>query len=152
MKTYMPKNETFQREWIHIDAEGMTLGRLASTIAKVLMGKHKPTFTPHEDCGDFVIVTNANKFVATGRKLEQKLYSSHSGYPGGFKQVVMKDMLAKHPIRILEKTVKGMLPHTRLGDNYYRKLKVYSTPNHPHTAQKPRTLELSSKGELRYGN
>jgi large subunit ribosomal protein L13 len=152
MKTFMPTTETLNKEWLHIDAEGKTLGRLASAIADVLRGKHKPTFTPHVDCGDFVIVTNADKFVVTGNKKEEKIYHSHSGYPGGHKQITLAKLLDKHPERVLEKTVKGMLPHTRLGDAQYRKHNVYTGATHPHEAQKPRTLELSEKGELVNGN
>lgn len=148
MKTFMPTEETRQREWIHIDAKGKTLGRLASAIADILRGKHKPTFAPNFDCGDFVIVTNADKFVVTGNKMSDKVYHSHSGFPGGHKVVTLEKLLAKHPERVLEKAVKGMLPHNRLGDAQYKKLNVYTSETHPHTAQKPRTLELSDKGEL----
>lgn len=152
MKTIMPTTETLNREWVHIDAEGKTLGRLAVSIADILRGKHKPTFTPHMDCGDFVIVTNAEKFVVSGNKKEEKIYHSHSGYPGGHRQITLDKLLVKHPERALEKAIKGMLPHNRLGDALYRKLNVYKGPTHPHTAQKPRTLELTSKGELINGN
>ena len=148
MKSFMPKDEATQKEWIHIDATGKTLGRLASAIADILRGKHKPTFTPHSDCGDFVVVTNADKFVVTGNKKEDKIYHSHSGYPGGHKQINLAKLLDKQPERVLEKAVKGMLPHNSLGRAQYTKLNVYKTGTHPHSAQKPRTLELSSKGEL----
>ncbi|MFN8674484.1 MAG: 50S ribosomal protein L13 [Candidatus Sericytochromatia bacterium] len=151
MKTFMPTAETANREWIHVDAEGKTLGRLASAIADLLRGKHKPTYTPHFDCGDFVVVTNADKIVVTGQKLKKKVYHWHSGYPGGHKQITLEKMMHKHPTRALEKAVRGMLPHTRLGDDLYRKLNVYASPNHPHVAQKPRTLTLSSEGELLNG-
>lgn len=149
MKTFMPNEESLQnREWIHIDAEGKTLGRLASAIADILRGKNKPTFTPHFDCGDFVVVTNADKFIVTGGKEVKKVYHTHSGYPGGHKVVTLGQLLKKSPERVLEKAVKGMLPHNRIGAKQYGKLFVYKTTTHPHTAQKPRTLELSSKGEL----
>jgi len=148
MKSYMPTSETLGREWVHIDAEGKTLGRVASAIADILRGKHKPTFTPHMDCGDFVVVTNADKFVVTGNKKEKKVYHSHSGYPGGHKQITLGKLIEKHPERVLEKAVKGMLPHTRLGDKQYGKLNVYTSATHPHAAQSPKTLELSSSGEL----
>jgi large subunit ribosomal protein L13 len=148
MKTFMPTTENVVSEWVHIDASGKTLGRLASAIADVLRGKHKPTFSPHFDCGDFVIITNADKFIVTGNKLDDKIYHSHSGYPGGHKQITLGKLIEKHPERVLEKAVKGMLPHTRLGAAQYGKLNVYTSANHPHAAQKPRTLELSSKGEL----
>lgn len=148
MKTFMPTAETAKREWIHIDAEGKTLGRLATTIASVLRGKHKPTYTPHFDCGDFVVVTNADKVVFTGQKLKNKVYHTHSGYPGGHKQITLEKLMNKHPERVLEKAVKGMLPHNRLGDALYSKLNVYAAPSHPHVAQKPRTVTLSAQGEL----
>lgn len=148
MKTFIPSVENSGREWIHVDAEGKTLGRLATTIADILRGKHKPTFTPHMDCGDFVIVTNADKIKVTGNKLKDKIYHRHSGYPGGHRQITLEKLLAKQPERVLEKAVKGMLPHTKLGDALYRKLNVYTTSNHPHAAQKPRTLELTSEGEM----
>lgn len=149
MKTFMPKEEDLaKRQWIHIDAEGKTLGRLASAIADILRGKNKPTFSPHVDCGDFVIVTNADKLIVTGNKKENKIYHSHSGYPGGYKSVTLGRLLEKRPERVLEKAVKGMLPHNRLGDKQYNKLNVYTTAKHPHAAQKPITLELSSQGEL----
>lgn len=146
--TYIPKKESVERKWIHIDAEGKTLGRLAVSIANVLRGKNKPTFTPHVDCGDFVVVTNADKFVVTGNKMEDKVYASHSGYPGGFKKRTLREMLEKNPEKVLEKAVKGMLPHNRLGARQLSKLNVYTTATHPHVAQKPTTLELSERGEL----
>ncbi len=148
MKTYMPNHDTLGREWIHVDAEGKTLGRLASAIADMLRGKHKPTFSSHMDCGDFVVVTNADKFVVSGNKKVQKIYHRHSGYPGGHRKTTLGQLLEKHPERALEKAVKGMLPHNRLGDAQYGKLKVYKSATHPHIAQKPRTVELSSQGEL----
>ena len=148
MKTFMPKTETTERKWIHVDAKGKTLGRLAVTIANLLRGKHKPTYTPHADCGDFVIVTNADKIIVTGNKLTKKIYHSHSGYPGGHKQISLEHLLKKHPERVLEKAVKGMLSHNRIGRALYTKLHVYTTDTHPHTAQKPEVLELTEKGEM----
>lgn len=149
MKTFVPTDETRQREWIHVDASGKTLGRLATTIANILRGKHKPTYTPNFDCGDFVIVTNADKFVVTGNKMADKVYHTHSGYPGGHKQITLEKLLKKSPTRVLEKTVKGMLPHNRLGAAQYTKLNVYTSATHPHVAQKPRTLELAEDGEMK---
>lgn len=147
MKTFIPTVNT-GKEWLHIDAEGKTLGRLASTIADILRGKHKATFTPHMDCGDFVIVTNAAKIKVTGNKLKQKIYHRHSGYPGGHRQITLDKLMAVHPDRVIEKAVKGMIPHTRLGDAVYTKLNVYAGSEHPHVAQKPRTLELTAQGEM----
>lgn len=135
--TYMAKPESVERKWYVIDAAGKRVGRLATEIATILRGKHKPEFTPHVDTGDFVIVINAEKVVFTGNKLEKKFYYRHSGYPGGLKVVKAADMLRKHPERIMEMAVRGMLPHNRLGDDQYRKLKVYVGPEHPHAAQKP---------------
>ncbi len=135
-----PRN--VERKWYVVDAEGKTLGRLASQIAAILRGKHKPTFTPHVDCGDFVIVINAEKVHLTGKKMTQKIYRRHSGYPGGLKEIVAKDLLERRPTRALELAVKGMLPHNRLGRQMYRKLKVYAGPEHPHAAQKPEKLDI----------
>jgi large subunit ribosomal protein L13 len=138
----MANPQNVERKWYVVDAEGKTLGRLASQVAAILRGKNKPTFTPHCDTGDFVIIVNAEKIVMTGNKLNDKLYRRHSGYPGGLKEVVAKEMLAKHPIRPLEIAIKGMLPHNRLGADMYRKLKVYAGPEHPHAAQKPEKLDI----------
>ena len=135
--TYMAKPETVERKWYIVDAAGKRVGRLATEIATILRGKHKPEFTPHVDTGDFVIVINAEKVVFTGNKLEKKFYYRHSGYPGGLKAVKAADMLQRHPERVMEKAVRGMLPHNRLGDDQYRKLKVYAGSEHPHAAQKP---------------
>jgi len=148
MKTFTPTAETAKREWLHIDAEGKTLGRLASTIANILRGKHKPTYTPHFDCGDFVVVTNVDKIVFTGNKLQQKIYHRHSGFPGGHRQINLEKLMKAHPDRVLEKAVKGMLPHTILGDALYKKLNIYASSTHPHVAQKPRTITLTSQGEF----
>jgi large subunit ribosomal protein L13 len=141
-KSYLAKNEEVERKWYVVDATGMSLGRLASQVAKVLQGKHKPTYTPHVDTGDYVIVINAEKIVLTGKKLTQKKYYRHSGYPGGIKEQTAKEILEKYPERLIEKAVKGMLPNTTLGRHMFKKLKVYSGSNHPHEAQKPEKLEL----------
>lgn len=137
-----PKDAAANRAWWVIDATDKPLGRLASHVASVLRGKHKPTFTPHEDAGDFVIVVNADKVKLTGNKLDQKLYSHHSGIPGGFKQVSYRTLLEKKPEFPIEKAVKGMLPKNVLGRQMFGKLKVYATPDHPHTAQQPKALEI----------
>ncbi len=142
MKTYTARPEDIEREWFLVDAEGKTLGRLASEIAQVLRGKHKPIYTPHLDCGDYVIVVNAEKVQVTGRKLDQKMYYRHSGYPGGLKSISLRNQLQKHPERVLEAAVRGMLPKNRLGRKMFKKLKVYAGDSHPHQAQQPRVLEL----------
>jgi large subunit ribosomal protein L13 len=141
MKTFMAKAETIEREWLIVDATGKSLGRLAAEVATLLRGKHKPTFTPHMDSGDHVIVINADKVALTGNKREERIYW-HSQYPGGLKSVTRGQMLEKRPERLVERTVKGMLPHNRLGAQLYRKLKVYAGPTHPHDSQKPRVHEF----------
>jgi large subunit ribosomal protein L13 len=140
--TATPTSAAASRTWWVVDATGKSLGRLASHVAAVLRGKHKPTFTPHEDTGDFVIVVNADKVKLTGNKLDQKLYSHHSGIPGGFKQVTYRNLLADKPAFPIEKAVKGMLPKNVLGRQMFTKLKVYATPDHPHAAQQPKALEI----------
>jgi large subunit ribosomal protein L13 len=125
-----------------VDAQGKTLGRLASEIAKILRGKHKPIYVPHLDCGDHVIVVNAEKVRVTGKKLDQKFYHRHSGYPGGLKSISLRNQLQKHPTRVLEAAVRGMLPKNRLGRAMIKKLKVYAGSSHPHQAQQPKVLEL----------
>lgn len=142
MKTFMAKAESVDRRWLLVDAEGQTLGRLATQIATFLRGKHKAEYTPHVDTGDFVIVINADKVVVTGNKEMQKMYRRHSGYPGGMKEVSYQDMMKKHPERILESAVRGMLPKNSLGRQMYRKLKVYTGPDHPHAAQEPELIEI----------
>jgi len=142
VKTYTARTEDIEREWFLVDAEGETLGRLASEIAKVLRGKHKPLYTPHLDCGDYVIVVNADKVQVTGRKLDQKMYYRHSGYPGGIKSISLRNQLQKHPERVLQAAVRGMLPKNRLGRKMLKKLKVYAGDSHPHQAQQPKVLEL----------
>jgi large subunit ribosomal protein L13 len=142
VRTFTGKTAEIESEWFVIDAEGQTLGRLASKIAPILKGKHKPTYTPHLDCGDFVIVINADRVRVTGRKLDQKFYYRHSEYPGGLKSVSLRDQLAKHPDRVIYAAVTGMLPKNRLGRRQVKKLKVYAGDSHPHQAQKPKPLEL----------
>jgi large subunit ribosomal protein L13 len=140
--TFMANPQNVQRKWYVVDAEGKTLGRLASQVAAILRGKNKPTFTPHCDTGDFVIIINAEKVVLTGNKMADKMYRRHTGYPGGLKEIAAKDLLERRPTRALELAVKGMLPHNRLGADMYRKLKVYAGAEHPHTAQQPEKLEI----------
>ncbi|HEY5573381.1 MAG TPA: 50S ribosomal protein L13 [Anaerolineales bacterium] len=140
-KTYIPKAEEVARDWYIIDADGQNLGRLASKIATVILGKHKPNYTPGVNTGDYVIVINAELITVTGSKLDDKYYYRHSGYPGGFKQISLRDQLAKHPRRVVESAVKGMLPHNRFGRKLIKKLKVYAGQNHPHEAQQPKPLE-----------
>ncbi len=135
MKTYSPKAKEITRDWVVIDAAGVPLGRLASQVAQLLRGKHKPTFAPHLDTGDHVVVINAEKIALTGAKLDQKMYYRHSGYPGGFRATKVRDELARRPIRVIERAVKGMLPHTALGKVQYGKLRVYPGPDHPHAGQ-----------------
>lgn len=140
MKTFIASAAAIERKWYVVDAEGKTLGRLASEVAKVLRGKHKPIFTPHMDTGDYVIVVNAEKVKVTGKKLEQKIYYHHSGYVGGMKETTLKKMLADKPERVIELAVKGMLPKGPLGRQMYKKLFVYAGPEHKHEAQKPEVL------------
>ena len=142
MKTYHAKPGEVEREWLVVDATDAVLGRLATEVAQILKGKKKPQYTPHVDTGDFVIVINAEKIRLTGDKALKKTYYSHSGYIGGLKEVSYQRMLEKHPERIIEKAVKGMLPKNSLGRAMNRKLKVYAGPNHPHAAQKPREIKL----------
>lgn len=141
-KTHVVKPKEIQREWWVVDAEGRTLGRLASRIASVLRGKHKPIYSPYVDTGDFVVVTNAGQVVTTGRKLDQKKYYHYSGYPGGLKAVTLRRQLERHPTRVLRAAVRGMLPKNRLGRKMLRKLKVYAGSEHPHHAQQPKPLEF----------
>ena len=140
MKTFMASPATIDRKWYVVDAEGMTLGRLASEVAKVLRGKNKAIFTPHIDTGDYVIVVNADKIKVTGKKLEQKIYYNHSDYVGGMRETTLKEMLAKKPEKVIELAVKGMLPKGPLGRAMYTKLFVYVGPDHKHAAQKPEAL------------
>ena len=142
MKTFVPSTAAVERKWYVVDADGLTLGRLASEVAKVLRGKNKAIFTPHLDTGDYVIIVNAEKVKVTGKKMEQKIYYRHSDYVGGMKETTLKEMLAKHPERVLEFAVKGMLPKGPLGRQMYKKLFVYAGPEHKHAAQKPEALSL----------
>ncbi len=140
MKTFMASPATIDRKWYVVDAENMTLGRLASEVARILRGKHKPIFTPHADTGDYVIVINAEKVKVTGKKLDQKLYRHHSDYVGGMKETTLREKLAKKPKEVIEHAVKGMLPKGPLGRQMYTKLHVYVGPEHKHAAQKPEVL------------
>jgi len=140
MKTYMASPSTIERKWYVVDAEGLTLGRLASEVAKILRGKNKPTFTPHIDTGDYVIIVNAEKVKVTGKKLDQKIYYHHSDYVGGLKETTLREMMAKKPEKVVELAVKGMLPKGPLGREMYKKLFVYAGPEHNHQAQKPEAL------------
>ena len=140
MKTFVASTAAVERKWYVVDADGMTLGRMASEVAKVLRGKNKPIFTPHIDTGDDVIVVNAEKIKVSGKTLDQKIYYHHSDYVGGMKETTLKEMLAKHPERVVEYAVKGMLPKGPLGRQMYKKLFVYAGPDHKHAAQKPEAL------------
>ena len=140
MKTFMASPSTIERKWYVVDATGYTLGRLASEVAKVLRGKNKPTYTPSMDTGDYVIVVNAEKITVTGKKLDDKVYYNHSGWVGGLKETTLREMLAKHPERVIEHAVKGMLPKGPLGRDMSTKLHVYVGPDHKHAAQKPEAL------------
>ena len=142
MKTFSAKPLEVERKWYLVDANGATLGRLAVEVANILRGKNKPQYTPNVDTGDFVIVINADKIAVSGKKETDKMYRSHSGFPGGFKEISFKAMMEKTPTRAIEKAVKGMLPHNTLGDEQFQKLKVYAGAEHPHAAQKPVVYEL----------
>ena len=141
-KTYLPPVDTIEQDWYVVDAADLPLGRLATDIARILRGKHKPTFTPHLDTGDFVIVVNAEKVMVTGRKADQKLYRRHSGRPGGMKVETFRQLQARIPERIIETAVRGMLPKNSLGRKLFTKLKVYTGATHPHQAQQPQTLTI----------
>lgn len=143
MKTYVAKPAEISRKWYVVDAEGQTLGRLASVVASVLRGKNKPEFTPFVDTGDYVIVVNASKIVLTGNKLDQKLYRYHTGYPGGLKEIKYRNMVQNRPEKVIELAVKGMLPKNAIGRTMYKKLFVYAGPNHEQSAQRPEVLELN---------
>ncbi len=142
MNTFVTKPNDIKHDWYVVDAQGRTLGRLATRIATVLKGKHKPIYSPSMDTGDYVVVINAEKIVATGHKLDEKMYYRHTGYPGGLRQINLRDQLAKHPERVISAAVRGMLPHNRLGRAMFKKLKVYAGAEHPHAAHKPKTLAL----------
>jgi large subunit ribosomal protein L13 len=142
MKTYMPKPDSIERKWFVVDAKGKTLGRLASQVASILKGKHKPIYSPHMDTGDFVIIINASEVELTGKKKQQKVYRRHSGYPGGLKEVSFERMIKEKPQKVIYEAVWGMIPHNRLGRKMITKLKVYGGPEHKHEAQKPEKLEF----------
>ena len=142
VKTYSIKADEIHKDWFVADAENKALGRLASKVAQTLKGKHKPTYTPHMDMGDFVVVVNAEKIRVSGNKEMQKTYFSHSGYPGGTKEVDLYTMRRRHPERVIQNAVKGMLPHNRLGRQMMRNLKIYSGPDHPHSSQQPKVMEF----------
>lgn len=142
MKTFMQRKEDVERKWYIVDATDKTLGRLSTKVATVLRGKHKPTYTPHIDGGDYVIIINAEKIRLTGNKLNDKLYYNHSGYPGGLRTRTAKEMVANYPVEMLERSIKGMLPNGRLGRQMYKKLFVYAGEEHPHTAQEPKELKV----------
>ena len=144
VKTYVATPQDRERNWLLVDADGQTLGRLATQIADALRGKRKPTYTPHIDTGDFVVVVNAEKIAVTGAKRQEKLYHRHSGYPGGLRTRTLNDMLERRPEEVVRLAVKGMLPRTRLGRAQLRKLKVYAGPDHPHAAQKPEPMEVDA--------
>lgn len=142
MKSFIEKPQNVERKWFIVDAEGKTLGKVASRVASILRGKHKSTFTPHVDCGDYVIVINAEKVEVTGRKRKNKIYKRHTGYPGGLKEVTFQQLQATKPEEIIRHAVKGMMPKGKLGRQMYKKLKVYAGPEHGHAAQKPEMLEV----------
>ena len=142
MSTFMAKPTEVERKWYVVDADGVTLGRLAAEVASILKGKKKPIYTPHVDTGDYVIVVNADKVKVTGKKLDQKVYFSHSEYVGGVKEITLREQLRKHPERVVEHAVKGMLPKGALGKQMYMKLRVYAGPEHEHAAQKPEVLKF----------
>ncbi len=144
-KTTLARRETHEPEWFLVDATDKTLGRMATQLATVLMGKHKPTYTPHVDTGDFVVVINADKVRVTGRKMQQKIYDWYTRYPGGHKTMPMAEFFAKHPTRVVELAVRRMLPKNRLGRKMFGKLKVYAGDRHPHAAQQPKPLEIKTK-------
>lgn len=143
-RSYMAKPEEMERKWFVVDAEGKTLGRLASQVAAILKGKHKPIYTPHVDCGDHVIIINAEKIVLTGNKLRDKIYYRHTMYPGGLKAIPYGKFLTAQPEKAVERAIKGMIPHTRLGRRMGMKLKVYAGPEHPHAAQCPEPLDIKA--------
>ncbi len=142
MKTYMPKPDSIERKWYIVDAKGKTLGRLASQVAGILKGKHKPIYSPHIDTGDFVIVVNASEVYLSGKKREQKVYRHHSGYPGGLKEIPFERLIKEDPGKVVYKAVWGMIPHNKLGRKMIKKLRVYGGPEHKHQAQKPEKLEF----------
>ncbi|MBS3909449.1 MAG: 50S ribosomal protein L13 [Actinobacteria bacterium] len=147
MKTYSARPKDIEREWFVVDAAGIPLGRLATRVAHILRGKHKTMYTPSMDVGDHIVIINAEKIAMTGRKAQTKMYYRHSGYIGGLKEMTFEKLQAKHPERILELAIKGMLPHNSLGRAMFRKLKVYAGTEHPHSAQQPKILDIRAEGE-----
>ena len=148
-RTFSPRPHDITREWYVVDADGLTLGRLAARVAAILRGKHKPIFAPHMDTGDHIVIVNASKVRLTGNKAQQKRYYRHSGYPGGLKTVPYTVLLAERPARAVERAVRGMLPHNRIGRQMIKKLKVYEGPTHPHAAQRPKPLDLGPESGAR---
>ena len=142
MSSFIAKPAEVERKWYVIDAEGKNLGRMSSQIAAILRGKNKPTYTPHVDCGDYVIVVNAEKVAVTGKKRSEKIYKRHTGYPGGLREMTFEQMIEKHPTEVVRHAVKGMMPNGKLGRQMFKKLKVYAGPEHNHAAQKPEKLEI----------
>ena len=142
MSSFIQKPAEVERKWYVVDAEGKTLGRMASEVAAILRGKNKPTFTPHVDCGDYVIVINAEKVVVTGKKRQEKIYKRHTGYPGGLRELTFEQLMEKHPEEVVKHAIKGMMPTGKLGRQMYKKLKVYAGPEHNHQAQKPEVLDF----------
>ena len=142
MSSFIQKPAEVERKWYVVDAEGKTLGRMASEVAAILRGKNKPTFTPHIDCGDYVIVINAEKVAVTGKKRQEKIYKRHTGYPGGLRELTFEQLLEKHPEEVVKHAIKGMMPTGKLGRQMYKKLKVYAGPEHKHEAQKPEVLDF----------
>jgi large subunit ribosomal protein L13 len=142
MSSFIQKPAEVERKWYVVDAEGKTLGRMASEVAAILRGKNKPTFTPHVDCGDYVIVINAEKVAVTGKKRQEKIYKRHTGYPGGLRELTFEQLMEKHPEEVVKHAIKGMMPTGKLGRQMYKKLKVYAGPEHNHQAQKPEVLDF----------
>jgi large subunit ribosomal protein L13 len=142
VRTYVVKKEEITRKWFVVDADGKNLGRLASAVARILRGKHKPIYSPHLDVGDYVIVVNADRIAVTGHKMDDKMYYRHTGYPGGLREINLRDLLVRHPTYAFKHAVRGMLPKNRLGRKMIKKLKVYAGPEHPHQAQQPEDLTL----------
>ncbi len=142
MSSFIQKPAEVERKWYVVDAEGKTLGRMASAVAAILRGKNKPTYTPHVDCGDYVIIINADKVAVTGKKRQEKIYKRHTGYPGGLRELTFEQLMEKHPEEVVRHAVKGMMPNGKLGRKMFKKLKVYAGPEHDHAAQKPEVLDI----------
>lgn len=142
MKSFIAKPDDITRKWYVIDAEGKTLGRVATEAARLLRGKHKPIYTPNVDCGDYVIIVNADKVTVTGKKRKEKIYKRHTGYPGGLKEMTFEELMEKHPTRVIKQAIRGMLPKSKLGRQMFKKLKVYAGPEHAHAAQQPEVWEV----------